>query len=94
MRPLILAVPPTPETPVNTPHMISLRDRTLVVMSLEEVRLVFKAPSMGFCVFSPRPTKTSLSGSRWMLGLLVADTSLDVHCQATGKDTFRCSQFI
>lgn len=52
---------------------------------LEDVRLVLAAPSTRFYDSRPHPTRTSLSGSEWLLGLLVADTSLDVHSQAIGE---------
>ena len=54
---------------------------------LEDVRLVLAAPSTRFCGSRPRPTGTSLSGSGWLLGLLVADTSLLMSTvRPSGKD--------
>ena len=60
---------------------------------LEEVRLVPAAPSTTFCDFRPRPPRT-LSGSGWMLGLLMADTSLLMSIvRPSGKDnTSMCSR--
>lgn len=61
---------------------------------LEDVRLVLAAPSTRFYDSRPHLTRTSLSGSEWLLGLLVADTSLLMSTlRPSGKDnTFICSR--